>query len=136
MNNNSLRKNQILELAVLREDEKLKLLREKELELENFKITYEHKEKTVLDQINKVKEIQREEFNNEIKMIMNNSSEKCHKLHQMISSLEENVFDLKEENKRIRQNNEQQMQELLTRYDDEKSSLKKQHQIQIMVFEK
>jgi len=126
---NSLRKNQIMELALLREDEKMKLIREKEVEIETIKLDCDAREKNSNEKLSQLKEC----HINEIKALTNKHNEQIQKLNQQNLCFEEKIKFLKEENKKIYQNNEAQVGEIAQKLEEEKNILKKHYQIHIMV---
>ena len=118
-----------MELALLREDEKMKLIREKEIELETLKFDYETREKNSNEKINQLKECHM----NEIKAIANKYNEEIQKLNEQNLSLEERIKFLKEENKKIHQDNDAHFVEFAQKFEDEKNMLKKHYQMHILV---
>lgn len=126
---NSLRKNQIIELGILREDEKLKLIREKELQVEVMKSEMETFKKTIKEDNARVKEDQKEE----IKNLLFTSNQEKKNLSELIAALEENNKNLKLENQRILQINEQNLKEAFSRLESEKNTAKKLYQSRIHV---
>ena len=126
---NSLRKTQIIELGILREDEKIKLIREKELELENLKLDMELSKKNLLEEIARLKEAHKEE----IKTLLFNTNQEKKNLNELAAALEENNKNLKAENLRIFHMNDKSFKEVLNRIEDEKNHVKKPYQSRIMV---
>lgn len=126
---NSLRKNQIIELGILREDEKIKLIKEKDLEIEQLKMEAEVNKKSIREEMNKLKEAQKEE----IKTILFNCNHEKKNLADHISTLEDNVKSLKYENQRILQINDQNIKEAFNRLESEKCIIKRPLQSRIKV---
>lgn len=117
---------------MLREDEKIRLFRDKEIELETLKFDFELKEKNVNEKINSLKEAHL----NEIKNLTLKSNKECQKQNEIISSLEERIKTLKDENKKVYQDGEHNFNELAEKLEEEKNNIKKHYQMHIMVIKK
>lgn len=116
-------------MALLREDEKMKLIRDKELELETLKFDFELKEKTFNEKLNSLKENQLDE----IQSLTTKSNKEAQKLNENISQLENRLKGQNDEYKKICQSSENNFNELAQKLEEEKNIIKKQFQMHIMV---
>ncbi len=126
---NALRKTQIIELGILREDEKIKLVREKDLELQALKKEIDMSKKNRLDEIILLKEAHKEE----VKNILVSSNQEKRTMCEQIEVLEETVRNMKMEHQKLTQINEQTVKDALTRMENEKTYVKRPYQNRIMV---
>lgn len=126
---NSLRKNQIIELALLREDEKMKLIRDKELELETLKFDFDTKEKALNEKLANMKEL----HENEIRSLSMKSNMESQRLNELVLRLEEKIKIQNDDIKKMNQNSDFNLNELAQRYEEEKNNIRKQMQIHLMV---
>jgi len=126
---NALRKTQIIELGILREDEKVKLIREKDVELQALKKEIDVSKKSRRDEIARLREAQKEE----IKSVLCGANEEKKAVYEQIEVLEETVRNVKADNQRLVQMNEQAIKEAFGRLETERNCIKKPYQNRILV---
>lgn len=126
---NSLRKHQITELGILREDEKNKINRNYELEIESLKTKIEQDEMSFKK---KFKEIS-EEYESRMKLYAKQSDERAKNLNGTIIDLEDELKMLRGEIKRLRESLDKEKSESYMRIEEEKNSIKKKFQNQMIV---
>ncbi|XP_065942941.1 centrosomal protein of 112 kDa isoform X4 [Magallana gigas] len=124
---NQLRKQQLVELGLLREEEKQKMLREHENEVTKLRSEMEQQrldlQKTHSTELEKMLE----KTNSRLKDIEREYNERGQKATETIGELQANINHLREEIKRVRDVGEKKCQDVSQRYEDEKKSVKKQY---------
>lgn len=124
---NQLRKQQLVELGLLREEEKQKMLREHENEVTKLRSEMEQQrldlQKTHSTELEKMLE----KTNSRLKDIEREYNERGQKSTETIGELQANINHLREEIKRVRDVGEKKCQDVSQRYEDEKKSVKKQY---------
>jgi centrosomal protein CEP112 len=124
-----LRKQQIVELGLLRDDEKARLTRSFEKELDAVKQMHETEIKCLKQ---KLKD-QREELENEIRVLIKQSDDRSRKLNDRVQEMEHTIKILDCENRKLRDCLEREKNDLLAKLDEEKQSTKKHFQNRINV---
>lgn len=132
MDANCLRKHQIAELGLLREDEKNKLNRNYENEIDNLKIKIDQDE---LLYKKRIKEIE-ESCEIEIQRLQKQSDERIRKLSGTIEELEESLEKIRLENRKLKDTLDREKNDSFVRIEEEKNSVKKYCQNQIANLEK
>ncbi|XP_062621541.1 centrosomal protein of 112 kDa-like isoform X4 [Saccostrea cucullata] len=124
---NQLRKQQLVELGLLREEEKQKMLREHESEVIKLRSEMEQQrldlQKTHSTELEKMLE----KTNARLKDIEREYNERGQKATETIGELQANINHLRDEVKRVRDVGEKKCQDVSQRYEDEKKSVKKQY---------
>ncbi|XP_078313644.1 centrosomal protein of 112 kDa-like isoform X4 [Crassostrea virginica] len=124
---NQLRKQQLVELGLLREEEKQKMLREHESEVTKLRSEMEQQrldlQKTHSTELEKMLE----KTNARLKDIEREYNERGLKATETIGELQANISHLRDEVKRVRDVGEKKCQDVSQRYEDEKKSVKKQY---------
>lgn len=124
---NQLRKQQLVELGLLREEEKQKMLREHENEVTKLRSEMEQQrldlQKTHSTELEKMLE----KTNSRLKDIEREYNERGQKATETIGELQANINHLREEIKRVRDVGEKKCQDVSQRYEDERKSVKKQY---------
>lgn len=124
---NQLRKQQLVELGLLREEEKQKMLREHENEVTKLRSEMEQQrldlQKTHSTELEKMLE----KTNSRLKDIEREYNERGQKATETIGELQANINHLRDEIKRVRDVGEKKCQDVSQRYEDEKKSVKKQY---------
>ncbi|XP_061173000.1 centrosomal protein of 112 kDa-like isoform X3 [Saccostrea echinata] len=124
---NQLRKQQLVELGLLREEEKQKMLREHESEVIKLRSEMEQQrldlQKTHSTELEKMLE----KTNARLKDIEREYNERGQKATETIGELQANINHLRDEVKRVRDVGEKKCQDISQRYEDEKKSIKKQY---------
>ena len=128
---NALRKQQICELGILREDEKSRINRSFEKELDAYRDKHEQEIKFMRAKLRE----QKEELESEIRCLIKQSDERCRKCAEKLAELEHNARYMDAENKRLRESLDKEKQDKCSRFEDEKSSLRKFFQSQVNVRE-
>lgn len=129
---NSLRKHQIAELGLLREDEKIKLNRNYEAEIENLKIKIDQDE---LIQKKKLKEVE-DRYEADLDRLQKQAEERVRKLNQVIGGLEEDLEKSKIEVRKLKETLDKEKNDSFIRIEEEKNTVKKYCQNQIANLEK
>jgi centrosomal protein CEP112 len=130
---NSLRKQQIIELGALREDEKLKLMREHEQSMESLRTKCEHEKSCLRELINRIKETKDEELRMEILNVTGKLNENNKELFTKVNGFEQHISELKTENAKIADAYKLKLDELCRRHELEKNQLKQGYTIKIKV---
>lgn len=125
----SLRKQQIMELGLLRDDEKTKLSRSNELELENIKHRYEQD----LASYKKQFKDENERLREELKATQKQCDERCRRLNEKIVDLEESLKHSHMESKKLRECLDKEKNERYSTVEAEKASVKKYYSSQLNV---
>lgn len=124
---NQLRKQQLVELGLLREEEKQKMLREHENEVIKLRSEMEQQrldlQKTHSTELEKMLE----KTNSRLKDIEREYNERGQKATETIGEFQANINHLRDEIKRVRDVGEKKCQDVSQRYEDEKKSVKKQY---------
>lgn len=126
---NNLRKQQIIELGLLREDEKSRMNRGYEKEIDAYKIKYDQEMRCMRQRIKD----QKDELENEIRLLIKQSDERCRKFADKLTECEDTIRRLESENDRMRECMEKEKCDLFRKMDEEKLSLRKCFQSQINV---
>ena len=123
---NSLRKQQIIELGVLRDDEKTRLKQEKEMEIESMALKFEQEKAKLRETLMQENEASKEELNRELKLTICELNERCQKQEDVLN-------ELKNENLRVRESYERDKNELHIKLEEEKIAIKNCYHSQIKV---
>ncbi|XP_008114900.1 centrosomal protein of 112 kDa isoform X1 [Anolis carolinensis] len=120
---NTQRKQQLVELSLLREEEKQRVLREHETAMSNLKA---ESEKMVLDLKKKSaveKEMALEKASSRLKQIEKEYSQKFARSSQIIAELKTTISSLTEESNQQQLATERRLQDVLQKFEDEKQQL-------------
>ncbi|XP_056023139.1 centrosomal protein of 112 kDa-like isoform X2 [Ostrea edulis] len=124
---NQLRKQQLVELGLLREEEKQKMLREHESEVIKLRSEMEQQrldlQKTHSTELEKMLE----KTNVRLKDIEREYNERGQKATETMGELQANINHLRDEVKRVRNVGDKKCQDIEHRYEEEKKSVKKQY---------
>ncbi|RNA36100.1 hypothetical protein BpHYR1_027739, partial [Brachionus plicatilis] len=115
---NSLRKHQIAELGLLREDEKNKINRNYETEIENLKIKIDQDE---LVHKKKLKEIE-QRYEADLERLQKQSEERVKKLNNSISELEDDLEKSRIEIRKLKDTIDREKNDSFVRIEEEKNS--------------
>ncbi|KAM5273364.1 centrosomal protein of 112 kDa [Ctenodactylus gundi] len=123
INVNSQRKQQLVELGLLREQEKQRAARDHEAVVSNLKAESE-KMKLELKKTHAAEtEMTLEKANNRLKQIEKEYTQKLAKSSQIIAELQTTISSLKEESSRQQLAAERRLQDLIQKFEDEKKQL-------------
>jgi centrosomal protein CEP112 len=124
---NTLRKQQIVELGILREDERQKLVQEYETQIVMMRQEYDqvqHTRKGFYEQ----QLVQQDERNQtQTKILENEFDERLQKQNALIKELQQNLQEAKDENKKTKDVYENEFNNLLIKFDEERNSIKKHY---------
>ncbi|CAF0936063.1 unnamed protein product [Brachionus calyciflorus] len=129
---NTLRKHQIAELGQLREDEKNKINRNYESEIENLKIKIDQDELIYKKKLNELEE----RYEADLQRLQKQNEERVKKLNKTINELEEDLEKSKLEIRKLRDHLDKEKNNSFIRIEEEKNSVKKYCQNQISNLEK
>ncbi|XP_042309181.1 centrosomal protein of 112 kDa isoform X3 [Sceloporus undulatus] len=120
---NTQRKQQLVELSLLREEEKQRVVREHEtamnnLKAESEKMMFDLKKKSAVE-----KEMALEKASSRLKQIEKEYSQKFAKSSQIIAELKTTISSLTEESKQQQLAAERRLQDVLQKFEDEKQQL-------------
>ncbi|XP_014644673.1 PREDICTED: centrosomal protein of 112 kDa isoform X2 [Ceratotherium simum simum] len=123
VNVNSQRKQQLVELGLLREEEKQRAARDHEAAVNKLKAESE-KMKTELKKTHAAEtELALEKANSRLKQIEKEYTQKLAKSSQIIAELQTTISSLKEENSRQQLAAERRLQDVIQKFEDEKKQL-------------
>ncbi|XP_052772842.1 centrosomal protein of 112 kDa-like isoform X2 [Mya arenaria] len=124
---NQLRKQQLVELGLLREEEKQKMQRDTDMELSKFKSEMEQQRL----ELQKNHSIEMEQVlgktNDRLKQIEREYAERAQKSAETITELHSTINQLRDDMKKHRESSDKRLTELMSKYDEEKKTLKKQY---------
>lgn len=124
---NSTHKTQLMELSLLREEEKQTFKRQDENSQMKFKSQLEQQRLQLQREHSSEMEQILDKTNNRIKQMEEEYTTRSSKGHQVVETLEEEIKKLKEENNRTRTNLEKKLAQTTAKYEEEKASAKKHH---------
>ncbi|XP_070580132.1 centrosomal protein of 112 kDa-like isoform X2 [Ptychodera flava] len=124
---NSLRKQQIVELGLLREEEKQKASREHESTISKMKSEMEQQKLKLQREHSGQMEKALEQTNNRLKEIEKEYTQRLTKSAETISELQSILQGLREEGNCARMENDRKISSAVRAIEDEKESLKRQH---------
>ncbi|BFZ02650.1 hypothetical protein BsWGS_05689 [Bradybaena similaris] len=124
---NQLRKQQLVELGLLREEEKQKIHRDHEAELVRLKAVYEQQKLQQSKAHSAEMEAVLEKTNDQLRNIDREYAEQCSKSKESISELQSVITQMKLDIKRLHDNSEEKLAELQQNFEQEKESLHKQY---------
>lgn len=119
---NELRKQQITELGLIRQDEKIK----NEMEIERIRSSFEHELSAMKKRWKEEKEMSRDDCKVR--------DERMRRLNERISELEACVNSERGENKRLKEALEREKDDCYSAIEAEKTALKRNYAAQLMVF--
>ncbi|XP_030064313.1 centrosomal protein of 112 kDa [Microcaecilia unicolor] len=132
---NSQRKQQLVELGLLREDEKQKVAREHETAISKLKAEME-KSKIDLQRTNASEmEITLDKANSRVKLVEKEYSQKLSKSSVIIAELQTTISTLREENSRHQRSAEKQLQDTVQKFEEEKRLLIKDNDRAIKILQ-
>ncbi|GFS06657.1 centrosomal protein of 112 kDa-like [Elysia marginata] len=124
---NQLRKQQLVELGLLREEEKQKMTRDHEAELSRIRGDSEQQRLELQKSHSAEMEKVMEKTNDRLKNIEKEYAERGHKSAESMAELQAIVTQLRGDIKRSRENSDEKLAELKQQYEEEKKSLRKQY---------
>ena len=124
---NTLRKQQIVELGILREDEKQKIIREHELYVQRLKMDFEEAQHKCKHFFEQQFEEQEDKANSQIKMLEKDFNERTNKQNGILQDLQKTIQEIKDENKRLKEHYEHELHETMVKFEDERNALKKHY---------
>lgn len=124
-----MRKHQIAELGLLREDEKNKLNRNYEIEIESLKIRLDQEESSFKKRLKELTE----DYENQMVLFSKQSDERIKKLSEKLIDLEDELKMARNEIKRLKDLLEKEKKDCLNRIEEEKITLRKNFQTQLAV---
>ncbi|XP_042361086.1 centrosomal protein of 112 kDa isoform X2 [Plectropomus leopardus] len=116
-------KQQLAELALLREEEKQKAFLDKEASLERLRSDMERIRSDLEGSHQQEKDVAQEKTNSRLKQIEKEYSQKLAKSAQLIAELQTSACDSKEEAVRLQRAMEKQLQESNVRWDEERRTI-------------
>ncbi|KAL9956211.1 hypothetical protein ACROYT_G037657 [Oculina patagonica] len=124
---NSTHKTQLMELSLLREEEKQTYKRQEENSQIKFKSQLEQQRLQLQREHSSEMEQILEKTNNRMKQMEEEYGTRSSKGQQVVETLDEEIKKLKEDNNRTRTNLEKKLAQTTTKYEEEKASVKKHH---------
>jgi centrosomal protein CEP112 len=130
---NTLRKQQIVELGILREDERQKLVQEYETQILIIKQEYDQIQQNRKGFFEQQMAQQDERNQTQSKIIEKDFDERTQRQNTLIKDLQKNLQDVKDENKKTKEIYENEFNNLLIKFDEERNSIKKHYSNSIAV---
>lgn len=124
---NQLRKQQLVELGLLREEEKQKMQRDHEAEVARFRTDAEQQRLELQKMHSAETERLLEKTNDRLKSIEREYTERGKKSAETITELQSTIKQLREDIKKVKENTDSRILEVRSQADEEKKSLKKQY---------
>ncbi|GFO39281.1 centrosomal protein of 112 kda-like, partial [Plakobranchus ocellatus] len=124
---NQLRKQQLVELGLLREEEKQKMTRDHEAELTRIRGDAEQQRLELQKSHSAEMEKVMEKTNERLKNIEKEYAERGHKSAESMSELQAIVTQLRGDIKRSRESSDEKLAEIKHQYEEEKQNLRKQY---------
>ncbi|KAK3093597.1 hypothetical protein FSP39_017877 [Pinctada imbricata] len=124
---NQLRKQQLVELGLLREEEKQKMLREHESEMSKLRSQMEQQRLELQKTHSTELERMLEKTNTRLKDIEKEYNERGQKATETIGELQATINHLREEVKRVKETGDRKASDIGQKYDNDKKSMKKQY---------
>ena len=124
---NTLRKQQIVELGILREDEKQKIMREHDLQMQRMKMDFDDTQHKCKHYFEQQFEEQEDKANSQIKMLEKDFNERTNKQNGILQDLQKTIQELKDENKRLKEHYEHELHETMVKFEEERNALKKHY---------
>ncbi|CAH1794459.1 unnamed protein product [Owenia fusiformis] len=125
---NQLRKQQLVELGLLREEEKQKLQRDHEAQVSKVKSQMEQQKLDLQKQNSIETEKMLEKTNLRLKEIEKEYTQRTEKQTETINDLHNTIQLLKQDQNRLKQQSEKQLKEVSSKSESEKRQVKRQHQ--------
>ncbi|XP_045575960.1 centrosomal protein of 112 kDa isoform X2 [Salmo salar] len=119
----SQRKQQLLELGVLREEERQRAAQDQEASLGRLRAEMDHIRLELETSHKAERQLAQDKTNTRLKQIEKEFSQKLAKSAQLIAELQTSVCDAKEEGLRQQQEKERQLKEATARWDDERRQM-------------
>ncbi|KAK7493312.1 hypothetical protein BaRGS_00015438 [Batillaria attramentaria] len=124
---NQLRKQQLVELGLLREEEKQKMQRDHEAEVARYRTDAEQQRLELQKMHSAETERLLEKTNDRLKSIEKEYTERGKKSAETIAELQSTIKQLREDIKRVKENADSRIAEVRKQLEEEKQSLKKQY---------
>ncbi|XP_046339268.2 centrosomal protein of 112 kDa-like isoform X3 [Haliotis rufescens] len=133
---NQLRKQQLVELGLLREEEKQKMLRDHEAEMGRMRSDMEQQRLELQKLHSSEMETMLEKTNQRLKDIEREYADRGQKSTEVVADLQAATNQLREEIKRIRQQCDLRMTELAAQHEQDKKAMKKQYATNVTALQK
>ncbi|XP_035824981.1 uncharacterized protein LOC101862025 isoform X2 [Aplysia californica] len=124
---NQLRKQQLVELGLLREEEKQKMHRDHEAEFARIRTENEQQRLELQKSHNTEMETVLEKTNERLKTIEKDYADRGNKSAESVAELQSVVAQLRGDIKRSKESSDEKLSELKRQYDEEKQTLRKQY---------
>ncbi|XP_052261816.1 centrosomal protein of 112 kDa-like isoform X1 [Dreissena polymorpha] len=133
---NQLRKQQLVELGLLREEEKQKMQRDTEIEMGKLKSEMEQQRLEMQKTHSTEMEHVLGKTNERLKQIEREYADRAQKSADTITELHSTINQLREDMKKHRESSDRKLTELMSKYDEEKRTLKKQYNSNLSTVQK